>query len=85
MPEEFPQYLFVTILILFSLYIMWINKGRNAWDILFFNSTLAIISLFMVGILAKNLDVWKIVAIALGVIATGEKIVGFFISGDKER
>jgi len=76
-------YVFLAILILFSAAILWLHKGRNAWDILFFNSTLAILALFMVGVWANDLSVWKIVAIALGAIATGEKIIGFFFKSPK--
>jgi hypothetical protein len=76
-------FIFSGIIIIFSLVIFWINKNRNAWDVLFFNSTLAIVTLFMVGILANNIDVWKIVAGALGFVATGEKIVAFFIKDKK--
>lgn len=77
------EFIFLTIIVIFSIAIFWINKSRNAWDVLFFNSTLAIITLFMIGILAKNVDVWKIVAGALGFVATGEKIVAFFIKDKK--
>jgi len=73
------ELIFITIIVIFSAVIFWINKKRNAWDVLFFNSTLAIVSLFMVGILADDANVWKIVVAVLGIVATGEKIVAIFI------
>lgn len=77
-------YIFLAVLVFFTLGVLWVTKNRNAWDILFFNSTLATLALFMVGILANDLSIWKVVAIALGVIATGEKIVGFFVRNKDE-
>lgn len=77
------EFIFLTIIVIFSAVIFWINKNRNAWDVLFFNSTLSIMALFMAGILANNVDVWKIVVVALGVVATGEKIVALFIKDKK--
>lgn len=77
------EFIFLVIIVIFSAVIFWINKSRNAWDVLFFNSTLAIVTLFMAGILANNVDVWKIVVGALGVVATGEKIVAFFVKDKK--
>ena len=76
---------FLGVLILFSISIFWINKKRNAWDVLFFNSTPAILGLFMVGILAQDSDVWKIIASGLIIIATGGNIVGFFIESKKDN
>ena len=71
--------LFLIILLLLSLAIFFINRKRNAWDILFFNFTLGILALFMVGILSEDVGVWKHVAIGLIIILTGEKLVGFFV------
>lgn len=74
---------FLAIIVIFSAAIFWINKSRNAWDVLFFNSTLAIVVLFMVGILANDSGVWKIIAGTLGIVATGEKIVALFLKDKK--
>ena len=78
------EFIFLTIIVIFSIVIFWINKKRNAWDVLFFNSTLAIVTLFMAGILANDVNVWKIVVGALGIVATGEKIVAFFVKDKKD-
>lgn len=72
------SHIYLIILLIFALIIFWINRQRNAWDILFFNSTLGIIALFMIGVLASDNNVWKIVAIAFGSIITGEKIISLF-------
>lgn len=79
----FMEFVFLIIIVIFSGVIFWINKNRNAWDVLFFNSTLAIVALFMIGILASDAGVWKIVAGALGIVATGEKIVALFVKDKK--
>ena len=73
---EFSLIVFVLI---FSLLVLWICRKRNAWDIMFFNTTLATLSLFVIGILAKNNDVWIAIVAVLGIVATGEKILGFFM------
>ncbi len=39
---------------------------RNAWDVWFYSMPAAILTLFFVGILANNIEVWKWVAISLG-------------------
>lgn len=79
------NYIFLVILSIFSLIIFWINRQRNAWDILFFNSTLGIIALFMIGILANNNNVWNTIAIAFGLIITGEKITTVFFKEDIKK
>ena len=59
--------------------ILWINKKGNVWDILFFNSTLAIVTLFIVGLYVNDIIVWRIVVGSLGTIATGEIIIRHLI------
>lgn len=39
---------------------------RNAWDVWFYSMPAAILTLFFVGILASDIEVWKWVAISLG-------------------
>ncbi|OGZ45537.1 MAG: hypothetical protein A3C84_04185 [Candidatus Ryanbacteria bacterium RIFCSPHIGHO2_02_FULL_48_12] len=82
--EYMEGYIFLGILIIFSLVTIWVNRKRNAWDILFFNSTSAILTLFMIGILAGDLGVWKIIVVALGAVAVGEKIARFFFTKNGE-
>lgn len=74
--------LFIAAIIIFSLIIFYMNRKRNAWDILIVNSTLAIVAMFMVGILAGDAGVWKIVAGALGVVASGEKLLAYFFKDE---
>ena len=71
--------LFLSVLIYFALKVFTLNEKRNAQDILFYNSTLAILSIFMVGIIASDPVVWRYIVISLAVVATGEKIVGFLL------
>lgn len=71
--------IFLVVLIAFSTAIFYINRKRNAWDVLFFNSTLAILMLFIIGLLVNNISVWKYIVVGLMVIATSEKITGFFV------
>lgn len=52
------------------------NTSRNAWDILYLNSVLAIATLFFIGLIANNIDVWKFVVGALSIVAAGEKLSG---------
>ena len=77
------KYIFLVLLIIFAGFIMWLNRKRNAVDVLFFNSTLAILALFMVGIIADDLTTWRYIVVSLALIATGEKIIGFFIQDKK--
>lgn len=50
------------------------NTERNAWDILYLNSVLAILTLFFIGLIANNFDVWKFVVGALSIVAAGERL-----------
>ena len=63
--------------------ILALSKNRNAWDILFLNSTMAIVALFMIGTLANNVSVWNVVAASLAIVATGEKIMAIFVKDKK--
>ena len=56
--------------------ILWLNKGRNAWDIMFFNTTLAMVMLFMIGLLNSNF--WREIVYTLGAVAVGSGIAGIF-------
>ncbi|MBU4511701.1 hypothetical protein KKD19_00445 [Patescibacteria group bacterium] len=80
---DIQSVIFLGILIAFSVAIFKINNTRNAWDVLFFNSTLAILALFMIGVLANDTNVWKYIVIGLIIIATGEKVTGFFVEKEK--
>jgi len=52
------EVIFLTILILISLLILSICQKKNSWDLLAFNTILGIIALFMIGILANDMNVW---------------------------
>lgn len=64
------------IILIIAGLIFWINRSRNAWDVMFFNTTLAIVVLFMIGIL--NPEHWKEIVYALSVVAIGTGIAGVF-------
>ena len=68
------EYIFLIIILIIVGVIFWINRKRNAWDVMFFNTTLAILVLFMIGILEN--DVWGQVAYALGGVAIGQGLAG---------
>jgi len=75
------EIIFLLIIILGAIYILWrVNVGektnRNAVDVMFFNTTLAIVILFMIGIL--NPDHWKEIVYALSAVAIGTGIAGVF-------
>lgn len=52
-----------------------LNEKRNGWDVLFLNSTFAILILFFIGLIAQNIDVWKSIIIVLTIVAVGEKLI----------
>ncbi len=82
------EYVFLGILVVLSGYILWLIKWRrrNAWDVLFLNSTLGIIALFMIGILMNNQEVWLRVISFIGVVATGSAVAATFIRiGDSNK
>lgn len=70
------EYIFLIIILIIVGFIFYINKKRNAWDVMFFNSTLAIVALFMIGIL--NSESWEHIVYSLGVVATGTGIAAVF-------
>ncbi len=75
--------IFLAILVLFVVIIFYLNKEKNTWNIPFFNSTLVILALFIIGIMVKDLTLWRYIVVSLAVIAIGEKTIGFFIKDDK--
>ena len=73
--------LFIFIVISFALIALAMNykndgTERNAWDVWFFSMPGVIVALFFVGILgeAKDLEIWRWVAIALGGMAGLESL-----------
>jgi len=75
------EYVFLGVLVILSGYVLWLIKQqeRNAWDVLFLNSTLGIIALFMTGILMNDKEIWLRVISFIGVVATGSAIAAVFI------
>ena len=71
-----PEYFFFIIILIMAGFILLINRKRNAWDIMFFNTTLAIVVLFVIGILSP--EHWKEIVYALGAVGTGTGIAGIF-------
>ena len=76
------EYVFLSIVVIMSLIIFWINRKRNAWDVMFFNTTLAIIVLFMIGLLEDS--VWDEVVYVLGAVAVGSGIAAIFKARGQE-
>lgn len=70
------EILFLIIVVGLATLILFFNKRRNAWDVMFYNTTLAVVVLFMIGLLAK--DVWKEVVYSLSLVAVGSGIAGIF-------
>lgn len=68
--------LFLIILILMSGFILWIGRKKNAWDVMFYNTTLAIVALCIIGLLDGGL--WKEIVYVLGIVAIGGGIAGIF-------
>lgn len=82
------EYVFLAILVLLSFYILWLIKWqrRNAWDVLFFNSTLGLITLFIIGVLMNDKEIWLRVISFIGIVATGSAIASVFIKvSDKDK
>ncbi len=70
------EIIFLIIILLLAGLNFWINRKRNAWDVMFFNTILAIVALFMIGILDS--EYWKDVVYALTLVATGTGIAAVF-------
>ena len=70
------EIIFLIIVLIFAILIFHFNIKRNAWDIMFYNATFAIVVLFMIGLLAGN--VWKEIIYILGLVAVGSGIAGIF-------
>ncbi len=68
------EYVFLSIVFVLSLVIYWICRNKNAWDVMLFNTTLAVVILFMIGLMENSL--WDEIVYVLGAIATGTAIAG---------
>lgn len=78
-------YIFLAIIFLSSVIIIIFNRKRNAWDVLFFNSPIAIVTLFMIGILANNFEVWQAIVWSTAIIATGGSFAWSLINKPKQN
>jgi hypothetical protein len=78
---------FLVIITLFSASILAIIvlQNRNAWDALFLNSTIALVILFMIGLLVNDKEVWLRVIGFIGVVATGSAIASVFIKNNQSK
>jgi len=74
--SSFLGLLFLIVVIIFGSIILWLARERNGVDVMFFNTTLAIIILFMVGLLGN--DYWKEIVYGLSAVAIGTGIAGVF-------
>jgi len=63
--------IFLLIIIIFVCWILNISRARNSWDVLACNTTLGVISLFMIGIIVDSIDAWLRIISFLGVIVIG--------------
>lgn len=57
---------------------MVLKNERNAWDALFLNSTIAIIALFMIGLVSNTEEIWLRIVSFIGIMATGSAIMSAF-------
>ena len=75
------EYVFLIVLIGFAGYILYLIKSqnRNAWDALFLNSTIGILTLFMIGVLVNDKEVWLRIVSFIGVVATGSALASSFL------
>ena len=74
--KPMTQYIFLSIVLVMAGAILFVCRNKNAWDVMFFNTTLAIVALFMIGLLDSS--VWGTVVWALGLVATGTGVAGIF-------
>lgn len=72
-------YIFLAIIVIFSGYVLWICRKKNAWDILFYNSMIGILVLLTIGLLVNDKDVWLKIISFIGVVATGSAITSSFL------
>ena len=70
------EFVFLVIVLIMASVVFYLNRKRNAWDVMFFNTTFAIVVLFMIGLLKS--DVWDKVVYTLGLVAIGSGIAGIF-------
>lgn len=51
--------LYLAVILVFEIWILYLCKSRNAWDVFYYNFAIAPIMLFMIGIISNNISVWK--------------------------
>lgn len=76
------------ILIVFLIFtgaVFYFARKRNAWDLLFFNTTLGILALFLIGILLNDKEIWLRVISFLGIVATGSAFASAFFRSKKDK
>ncbi len=72
MPTVVLEIISIASITVLLIIILIINKKRNAWDIMFYNTTLAIYVLFMIGLIDGNS--WPTIIYSLGIVAVGTGI-----------
>jgi hypothetical protein len=78
-------YIFLAVIFLSSVLIIIFSWKKNAWDVLFFNSPIAVVALFMIGILANDSEVWQVIVWSIAIIATGGSFVWSLINKLKQN
>lgn len=76
---------FLIIILIVAGAILFLCKKRNAQDILAFNTLLGIVSLFIIGLISNDKEVWLKIVSFLGVVATGSAFASTFFRGRNER
>jgi len=66
---------YLALILVLQIFILYLCKSRNAWDIFFYNFVSVPILLFIIGIIANDANVWEAIVWGIVIIFTGEKIM----------
>ena len=72
------EYVFLTIVTASVAAIFYIVRSKNSWDALFLNSTLAILALCFIGVLADENELWFRIVGFIGLVAIGSGAASVF-------
>jgi len=72
------EIIFLIIILATAGVILFLCRKRNAWDVLAFNTILGIISLFIIGLIMNDKEIWLRVISYLGIVATGSAFASAF-------
>lgn len=71
---------YLVLILTLQIFILYLCKSRNAWDLFFYNFVSIPVILFIIGIIANSPDVWGNIIWGIVIIFTGERIMN--IIGD---